>query len=103
MNELHIIDEGMGHFSVTGDLSLPNITHETLKSLTLLSAAKIITVDLSRIETVDSAGLALMIEWIKYARSQRLALNFNHIPQQMHNLAKLSGLDDLSYFIDPSN
>jgi phospholipid transport system transporter-binding protein len=44
-----------------------------------------------------------MIEWIKYARSQRLALNFKHIPQQMHNLAKLSGLDDLNYFVEPSN
>ncbi|MFZ4502506.1 MAG: STAS domain-containing protein [Methylovulum sp.] len=103
MNALHIIDEGTGNFSVTGNLSSLNITHETLKSLTLLSAAKIITVDLSRIETIDSAGLALMIEWIKYARSQRLALNFKHIPQQMHNLAKLSGLDDLNYFVEPSN
>ncbi len=45
MNALHIIDEGTGNFSVTGNLSSLNITHETLKSLTLLSAAKIITVD----------------------------------------------------------
>ena len=40
----------------------------------------------------------LMIEWIKYAREQRLSLSFKNVPQQLLTLAKLSGLENSPYF-----
>jgi len=43
-----------------------------------------------------------MIEWIKYARSKRTQTVFKNIPEQLRNLAKLSGLDKMGSLISIS-
>jgi phospholipid transport system transporter-binding protein len=72
---------------------------KTVSSFAFLTTSKQITVDLGGVGNADSAGLALMIEWVKYSRSKRVQLRFRNIPEQLLNLAKLSGLDKTSYFI----
>ena len=44
--------------------------------------------------TIDSAGLALMIEWLKISKKQHCTLSFINIPQQLQALAKISGIDE---------
>jgi phospholipid transport system transporter-binding protein len=58
----------------------------------------LVTINLSHVVCTDSAGLALMIEWIKYTRQHRIQLRFKNIPEQLRNLAKLSGFDKSSHF-----
>jgi len=99
VSKLQLIDKGAGHFLVDGDLTFSTIGKKTVKSLEFLSSAKEITLDLSGVVTTDSAGLALMIEWVKYARGKRIQVTFKKIPQQLLNLAKLSGLDKTNCFI----
>ncbi|MGZ8162143.1 MAG: STAS domain-containing protein [Methylobacter sp.] len=103
MSKLKIIDQGSGNFIVEGDLTFSTINKDTLKSFDFLKAAKEITLDLSHVSSTDSAGLALMIEWIKYTRSKRIRLDFKNIPEQLLNLAKLSGFDKTIRFTTPSN
>jgi phospholipid transport system transporter-binding protein len=98
VSKLHIRDQGAGHFVVEGNLTFSTIDKNTVKSLDFLTAAKQVTVDLSGITLIDSAGLALMIEWIKYTRSKRIHLSFKNLPEQLLNLAKLSGFDEISHF-----
>ncbi|EGW21421.1 STAS domain-containing protein [Methylobacter tundripaludum] len=98
MSQLNIIKESNGHFVIDGDLTFATIDKQTLKSFSFLKAAKEITIDLSRVSNTDSAGLALMIEWIKYSRQNRTQLSFKNIPEQLLNLAKLSGFDQTSHF-----
>lgn len=98
MSQLNIIKENNGHFVIDGDLTFATIDKQTLKSFSFLKAAKEITIDLSRVSNTDSAGLALMIEWIKYSRHNRTQLSFKNIPEQLLNLAKLSGFDQTSHF-----
>ena len=98
MTKLSIIDQGSGHFIVDGDLTFSTIDKQTVKSFTFLSTAKLITIDLCRVVCTDSAGLALMIEWIKYTRQHRTQIAFKNIPEQLLNLAKLSGFDKTSHF-----
>ncbi|MGZ8173070.1 MULTISPECIES: STAS domain-containing protein [Methylobacter] len=98
MSRLNIIKESTGHFVIDGDLTFATIDKQTLKSFSFLKAAKEITIDLSRVSNTDSAGLALMIEWIKYSRQNRTQLSFKNIPEQLLNLAKLSGFDQTSHF-----
>ncbi len=98
MSRLQIIDEGGGRFLIDGDLTFLTIAKDTIKSLTFLASAKTITIDLSRVGNTDSAGLALMIECVKQARSNRTTLKFSNVPKQLLNLAKLSGLDQTPYF-----
>ena len=98
MSQLNIIKESTGHFVIDGDLTFATIDKQTFKSFSFLKAAKEITIDLSRVSSTDSAGLALMIEWIKYSRQNRTQIAFKNIPEQLLNLAKLSGFDQSSHF-----
>ncbi len=103
MNKLTIVNEGQGNFIVDGDLTFFTIDKKTLNSFAFLISGKQVTLDLGGVGNSDSAGLALMIEWIKYARTKRVQLRFRNIPSQLLNLAKLSGLDKLNNIFSESS
>jgi phospholipid transport system transporter-binding protein len=98
MTKLNVVNDGLGRFIVNGDLTFAAMDKKAMRSFAFLAAAKQITLDLGGVGNADSAGLALMLEWIKHARSKRVQLRFINIPGQLLNLAKLSGLDAISYF-----
>ncbi len=98
MTKLSIIDQGAGRFIIDGDLTFSTIDKQTVKSFAFLTASKHIVIDLGRVACTDSAGLALMIEWIKHTRHHRTQITFKNIPEQLLNLAKLSGFDKTSHF-----
>lgn len=52
-----------------------------------------ITFDLKLVTRSDSAGLALLAAWVRYANQQSKSLRFMNIPNQMLDVAKLSNLD----------
>lgn len=41
----------------------------------------------------DSAGLALLVEWLREAREHGKTLRFENIPAQLKDLARVSGLE----------
>lgn len=98
MSNLEIIKKGPGLIVVDGDLTFATIDKRTLKTAAFLTSAKEVTIDLGRVVCTDSAGLALMIEWLKLARTKRTQLRFQNIPKQLLTLAKLSGFDKTSQF-----
>jgi phospholipid transport system transporter-binding protein len=98
VTKLSIIDQGAGHFIIDGDLTFFTIDKQTVRTVDFLTKSKHITIDLGRVGCSDSAGLALMIEWIKYTRHHRAQITFKNIPEQLLNLAKLSGFDKTSHF-----
>lgn len=93
MSKLKIIDQGAGLYVVEGELTFSSIDKETLKSPPFPNKDKDIMVDLGLVSSSDSAGLALMIEWLRQARAKRAQVHFKHIPKQLLTLAKLSGFD----------
>jgi phospholipid transport system transporter-binding protein len=93
MNKLAIINEESGRFSVEGDMIFSTMDKKTLNSFAFLTTGKQITLDFGKVSNADSAGLALMLEWIKQARTKRVQLRFINIPEKILNLAKLSNLD----------
>jgi phospholipid transport system transporter-binding protein len=99
VSRLNIIKESAGQFIIDGDLTFATIDKQTLKSFSFLKEAKEITIDLGRVTSTDSAGLALMIEWIRYSRHNRTQIAFKNIPEQLLNLAKLSGFDQSGHFV----
>lgn len=49
-------------------------------------------VDLEAVERVESAGVALMLDWIRAARAQQKTLTFNNVPEHMISIADLCGV-----------
>jgi phospholipid transport system transporter-binding protein len=91
--KLTISEVDDGRFVVKGNLTFASIDKDILKSFSFLKGEKNIILDLSQVHTTDSAGLALMIEWLKYCKKNTMELHFENIPLQLLALAKLSGFD----------
>jgi phospholipid transport system transporter-binding protein len=52
-------------------------------------------IDLAGVKDSDSSGLALLIEWLSIARAERKSLRYENIPVQLHQLARLSDVEEL--------
>jgi len=98
MSTLSLTEKSPGYYIVDGDLTFANIDKGTSKAFKFLKGMEIIYIDLATVKSTDSAGLALMIEWIKICQNSRIRLIFKNIPKQLHALAKLSGFDKNEYF-----
>jgi phospholipid transport system transporter-binding protein len=51
--------------------------------------------DLAGITAGDSSGLALLIEWLSVAKSAGKTLTYANIPTQLHQIARLSEVEEL--------
>jgi phospholipid transport system transporter-binding protein len=54
-----------------------------------------INIDLAEVTRADSSGLALLIEWMRNARIQNRQLRFLRLPEQMREMARVSGIEAL--------
>lgn len=103
MAKLSLIEQSPGYFTVEGNLTFASIDKQSLQSFKSLKGIDTICIDLAKVGTTDSAGLALMIEWIKQSRLIRAQLRFKNIPDQLLALAKLSGFDETEYYSGSSS
>ena len=56
-----------------------------------------IRVDLAGVTRVDSAGLALMVEWLRESKRKGLAITFDNVPKQLQSIARICGLEDILF------
>jgi phospholipid transport system transporter-binding protein len=60
-----------------------------------VATGRVTTVDLEKVENVDSAGLALLLEWQSRAKRQGHELDFRNAPRDLLRLAALAEASDL--------
>ncbi len=60
-----------------------------------IEAGRAAFIDLGAVTHSDSAGLALLIEWMSVARGAKRALRYENVPQQLQQLARLSEVEEL--------
>ncbi len=99
-NEPQIELRGDGVFLLSGELSFSSVPRLLREGQRLLpreaASAEVsagVTMDLQGVSRTDSAGLALLVEWLRDSRAQGVEINFLNIPAQMLALAHLSGLE----------
>ncbi|MEZ5565813.1 MAG: STAS domain-containing protein [Gammaproteobacteria bacterium] len=61
----------------------------------LLANKPDVTIDLGETTAVDSAGLALLLEWLRQARLAKQKLRFVALPEKLLAIARLSGVEGL--------
>lgn len=81
------------NFLIAGELSLATVSEALSESSRLFDDGSEITVDLINVSHVDSAGIALLIEWLGMAKHQIKKLEYRNIPKQMLAIARISGLE----------
>lgn len=90
-----IIDKGHGRFQIEGDMSFSTAALLLDSSESLFEDYTEIEVDLSQVARTDSAGLALMLEWINWANHSVREIRFENIPAKIRNIARATEVEDL--------
>ncbi|HHH46244.1 MAG TPA: STAS domain-containing protein [Thiotrichales bacterium] len=94
---------GDDRYRIQGSLTFDTVTRLLARSLELFSHAEALDIDLGAVENADSAGLALLIEWMRYARRRDLPIRFINMPPQMLAIARASSLDHVLPLIREPN
>lgn len=92
-----------GNYLLEGNLTFKTIGKHTVGILNFTQAKASLHIDLQRVGKIDSAGLALLIEWIKISRAQNKILRFDNIPTSLSALAKLSYLSEIDLLTTKKN
>ena len=80
---------------VEGELDFTTVVALLGDARPLLEAGTDVRIDLQGITRSDSAGLALLIEWMRTAQRLGKAIQFLNIPPQMLDIARVSSLDQV--------
>jgi phospholipid transport system transporter-binding protein len=86
---------GEGRFRVSGVLDASTATEVLEESESRFTQASKIDVDLGGVGESDSAGLALLIEWLRMAKQAGKEIHFANVPAQVEALARISEVEDL--------
>ena len=52
-----------------------------------------VQIDMSHVEQSNSAGLALLLEWMKIAQQKGLQIKYHNVPEQLLIIARAYGVD----------
>lgn len=95
MNDFELQDLGDGRFALSGDMSFETAERILLDSEEPFEQHTRIEVDLSGVEKADSAGLALLLEWITWANHTVREIRYVEVPERVRAIAKTTEVEEL--------
>ena len=94
---VEFVETSPNHFAVRGPLTFataPGASGAGLRALSA-SAPGPVEIDLSAVGSADSAGLAVLLYWLAWARRNSRALTFRSLPASIVALGSISDVDEL--------
>jgi phospholipid transport system transporter-binding protein len=88
------VSEG-GRARVIGSLHFTTVSGLLAAGVAAIKGGRADVIDLAGVTASDSAGLALLVEWLSVAKSAGRTLRFENIPSQLQQLARLSEVEEL--------
>ena len=82
-------------YRVSGELSFQSVPLLLKASDKVFHKDTSVTIDLQEVTRADSAGVAMLIEWARNAHEADAKIEFHNMPQQMLEIARVSGVDKL--------
>jgi phospholipid transport system transporter-binding protein len=95
MAGFRIESAGDGRLVASGPLDFATAAAALRAGLGLMSAGRACTIDLSGVTAGDSAGLAVLVEWMSAARERGSSVRYESVPAQILAIARISDLEDL--------
>jgi phospholipid transport system transporter-binding protein len=82
-----------GTVDVSGSLTFDTVPNFLAQGTGWLDGGKgTIILDMKAVSKTDSAGLALMLEWLQQARKTECTIHFVNIPERVQVLIRVNGL-----------
>jgi phospholipid transport system transporter-binding protein len=101
--EVGVAHGGQGEIRLSGRLSMASVPELVEKSRDWFRDANDVDVDFSAISQSDSAGVALMLEWLRRARQHGCKLHYRNLPAQMRAIVEFGDLGDILPLADPTS
>lgn len=95
MSDFTLEDHGDGHFALSGEMSFDTAERILESSEKPFADHTRLEVDLSGVTLSDSAGLALLLEWVTWANHTVREIRFSGMPERVLAIAKTTEVDGL--------
>jgi phospholipid transport system transporter-binding protein len=90
-----VIKGSNGEFEIIGELSFSTVAGLRRDGINLFNACEDVHIDLSGVTRSDSAGLVLLVEWMRILKQRNRQIRYTSIPQQLLDIARVSSLDNI--------
>ena len=88
-----------GVWRISGELTFATVPRLVQSAgMEFGSGQERLQIDLGGVSHADSAGLALLISWLRQARRQEIRILFCRVPEQLLKIARVSGLETVLPF-----
>lgn len=84
-----------GHYSLEGELSFDSVEAALKKTAKFFVSPARMVFDLAEVSKADSAGLALLLEWLRQAAAGGVELRYVNLPRQLLAMAEVVGVEDI--------
>lgn len=84
-----------GRVQVAGPLTFATVSARLADSVALFRPRQRLCFDLSAVTDVDSAALALLVEWLRLGRERGARVEFAGLPASLRSLAEVSELGEI--------
>jgi len=88
-----MITREANRYFIEGPVTLYNVEQFVADGATLEGPDLVI--DFSRVTTVDSSAVSLMLEWVRRFKGNDRKISYIHLSQSLRSLAELYGVIDL--------
>jgi phospholipid transport system transporter-binding protein len=95
MSDFELQDLGDGRFALTGEMSFDSAERILKASEKPFEEHTQLEIDLSGVTESDSAGLALLLEWVTWANHTVREIRFEGMPERVMAIAKTTEVDGL--------
>ena len=95
MDQFSIQRAADGRLQASGVLGYVTAGRALPAGLDLIPSGATCTIDLSRVTEADSAGLAVLVEWLATAKARGTVIRYQGIPPQILAVARISELESL--------
>jgi phospholipid transport system transporter-binding protein len=95
-----LTQEPSGDYLLTGSLNFDTVPGLHREARIDMSKSQV-SMSLRNVDHSDSAGLALLVEWVRIADKRRCNLRYTNIPAHLQTLIDVTGLHTILNQADP--
>jgi phospholipid transport system transporter-binding protein len=78
-----------------GTLGFDSATRALARGLAVLGSGGDLEIDLTNVSSGDSAGLAVLLEWLAVAKQRNVRLRYTGVPAQVLAVARIAEIEGL--------
>jgi len=95
MSDFTLEDLGDGHFTLSGEMNFATAEQILRASEEPFEEHTQLDIDLSGVTDSDSAGLALLLEWVTWANHSVREIRFSNVPDTILAIARTTEVENL--------